>query len=484
MAAAVAFSLWIVGQRCWLDDSFISYRYAKNLFEGLGLVYNSGERVEGYTNFLWILVSYLSLCLELEPIHFTQSISLLAQAATLWLVYKLGIHGSGSHLRGLIAPILLAGHVTFLVYPMTGMETTFFTALVTLAFYLYRRQVYRSWAGTLILIATLLGLGLTRFDGFVLVFILASYPVLVQRKVKSTIPALALSLVGLLAYNIWRSSYYPTLLPNSFHAKIDLSLSSMLQGLRYMARYVTEGGQLTAVLAALPFALGRSADRTWHLAWVVLAHFAYVTVVGGDWMPHFRFLLPVLPLFYLLSQEGIWQVWDSIRPALRHSLLSGSALLAILFGCNELLLLKAMPLQFSPEPFHPHDARLIGLHLQRTLPKDKLVAIEWGGILPFHTHHQVLDTFGITDARITKTKLRKTVWGRSITAAYLASRRPDLIVPCARIFPSEAAALRSVRPNEACAYSYFMSLNSRELGYEVAIQEIGRDAYWPSLVRR
>lgn len=42
------------------DDAFISYRYAKNFIQGKGLVFDSGEKVEGHTNFLWKL-SYLFL---------------------------------------------------------------------------------------------------------------------------------------------------------------------------------------------------------------------------------------------------------------------------------------------------------------------------------------------------------------------------------------------------------------------------------------
>ncbi|MGE5456949.1 MAG: hypothetical protein ACM3RX_01195, partial [Methanococcaceae archaeon] len=48
---------------CWFfigawvqDDSFISFRYSENLIKGEGLVYNSGEYVQGYTNFLWIVI--------------------------------------------------------------------------------------------------------------------------------------------------------------------------------------------------------------------------------------------------------------------------------------------------------------------------------------------------------------------------------------------------------------------------------------------
>jgi hypothetical protein len=43
--------------RGWVaNDAFISFRYARNWVEGHGLVFNAGERVEGYTNFLWILL--------------------------------------------------------------------------------------------------------------------------------------------------------------------------------------------------------------------------------------------------------------------------------------------------------------------------------------------------------------------------------------------------------------------------------------------
>ena len=38
-----------------LDDAYISFRYAENLVAGDGLVFNPGERVEGYTNFLWVM---------------------------------------------------------------------------------------------------------------------------------------------------------------------------------------------------------------------------------------------------------------------------------------------------------------------------------------------------------------------------------------------------------------------------------------------
>ena len=52
----------------WLaDDSFVSFRYAWNLVHGHGLVYNAGERVEGYSNLLWTLLMAGGLTLGVAP---------------------------------------------------------------------------------------------------------------------------------------------------------------------------------------------------------------------------------------------------------------------------------------------------------------------------------------------------------------------------------------------------------------------------------
>ena len=51
---------WIV------DDAFISLRYADRLVAGEGLTWTDGERVEGYSNLLWVLATALLgwLCSE------------------------------------------------------------------------------------------------------------------------------------------------------------------------------------------------------------------------------------------------------------------------------------------------------------------------------------------------------------------------------------------------------------------------------------
>src|SRR5262245_36467174 len=84
--AAIFFRLW----RFVIDDAFISLRYARNLATGHGLVYNAGERVEGYTNFLWTLFLALPHLLRIDPIAVGKIANLILALATAWLVYRLG----------------------------------------------------------------------------------------------------------------------------------------------------------------------------------------------------------------------------------------------------------------------------------------------------------------------------------------------------------------------------------------------------------
>ena len=86
-----AFALYKAITQHWVcDDAFISFRYAKNLKEGLGLVYNSGEFVEGFTNFLWTILISVGMNFNLDPIHISSAFGILFYFLTLVVLYKSG----------------------------------------------------------------------------------------------------------------------------------------------------------------------------------------------------------------------------------------------------------------------------------------------------------------------------------------------------------------------------------------------------------
>src|SRR5260221_640790 len=89
VASAVALILGITGafRLAWLcDDAYISFRYADNLVHGLGLVFNAGERVEGYSNFLWTLGIALGIRLGVGPEPWTVAWGVFFFAATIALL--------------------------------------------------------------------------------------------------------------------------------------------------------------------------------------------------------------------------------------------------------------------------------------------------------------------------------------------------------------------------------------------------------------
>src|SRR5206468_5817414 len=80
LAAALLAQLW-ASLGSTQDDAFISYRYARNLAEGNGLVYNSGERVEGYTNFLWTVLLAALTAAGADPVRIAPVLGAAALAA-------------------------------------------------------------------------------------------------------------------------------------------------------------------------------------------------------------------------------------------------------------------------------------------------------------------------------------------------------------------------------------------------------------------
>ncbi|HMQ33954.1 MAG TPA: hypothetical protein PKD53_24695 [Chloroflexaceae bacterium] len=130
LATLVALSglLW----PAWLsDDAFISFRYAQNLAQGHGLVYNVGERVEGYTNFLWTVLAALVIALGGDVAVWSHLAGAALGVAIVLLTYRLGARLAGAP-WGLLAALIVGTSQSLLLYTGrgSGLETGLFTLLV------------------------------------------------------------------------------------------------------------------------------------------------------------------------------------------------------------------------------------------------------------------------------------------------------------------------------------------------------------------
>ena len=110
------------------DDAFITFRYAANYLNGEGLVYNSGERVEGYTNFLWLLLMIFGRLAGMDFVLFSKILGALCSVGVIIILYLTGvsIFGRNSFLPGL-ACLIPASAYSFAYWSMAGLETAAFS---------------------------------------------------------------------------------------------------------------------------------------------------------------------------------------------------------------------------------------------------------------------------------------------------------------------------------------------------------------------
>ncbi len=127
------------------DDAFISFRYADNLARHGQLVFNLGERVEGYTNFLWTIMMAGVIWLGQDPGAWSRILGIGLAVGTLGVVMNFIAHTRGrpSSLDS-IGAFLLAGAPAYACWSTGGLETQLFTFLVTLGLtgYLRARSGY------------------------------------------------------------------------------------------------------------------------------------------------------------------------------------------------------------------------------------------------------------------------------------------------------------------------------------------------------
>jgi arabinofuranosyltransferase len=124
-------ALAVVHMRAWVfvcDDAYISFRYARNLVEHGALAFNvvePPELVEGYTNFLWVVVLAIGAWLGAAPERLAPWLTQGATLVGLWLVCLLVVRlrGGGWTVMSWAPALLLVAAPEFMVWGHGGLET-------------------------------------------------------------------------------------------------------------------------------------------------------------------------------------------------------------------------------------------------------------------------------------------------------------------------------------------------------------------------
>jgi len=417
-----------------VDDAWISCCYARNLAEGHGLVFNPGERVEGYTNFLLVLIEAASIRLGLAPVVAAKILCMAASLATLWVVQRAARRWyAGDSARAAIPSLLLAVSPAFAQSAVTGLETQLFTFLVTLGLVLAADESAKRpmWSGS----AFVLGVSsLARPEGLFFGAVCLGHR-LVQRQRRRDLQIADMAWpLGFLAvvvpHALFRFLYYGSWLPMTFYAKTNgLHASTLYLGAQYLRDWADYAGG-TAVIGLAFLCLLRGA-RVWNtlLVAAVLPYLLYVAAVGGDWMPRFRFVEPVLPAVAIMLGCVLcdaWDHWVSSAAASRAARRLALAALAVAFILPQAIeSAQHAYIAWRDRSSDPERWRRAQVLTSLTGPSDA-IALMPIGFIGWATRRRIVDFGGLTDPML----------ARRFDPDYVFARNPRVIVLGSRTDPS------------------------------------------------
>lgn len=309
LAGIGAAYLFLAVRRQWLaEDAFISFRYAKNLVAGHGLRFNAAdpEPLEGFSNLGWLLVAAVSEAAGVFPGTTTQVLGALCGLTTLaatWHVAR--THLALDRVPSVVALALLATLPPFLCWTTSGLEAMPFALSILLAV-VWLAFDDRAWA-PLAAAGAMVAAMLLRTEGVYWAPVIAALAAALRhREGRDLRRPLAVfgAAVGLcwLAYSGWRLATFGTLIAHTTTVKTTSVAAPVLltRGLKYVAvSALTLGIPLLLVPAAALSWRSEQRDRRALVLAMALAFPAWSVVVGGDYMPFFRFLLPSAPFLAL-----------------------------------------------------------------------------------------------------------------------------------------------------------------------------------------
>ena len=137
--------LWMIAREAhfssWVDDdAFITLRYARNWAQGNGLVFNPGEFVEGYTNFLWTAFMAVASKLGIDLPTAAQTLGGAFSVLTVLLLLDFrntGLLPRQEHMAGggiILASLALCLADSWAAWAVGGLENVFSGFLVAAGF--------------------------------------------------------------------------------------------------------------------------------------------------------------------------------------------------------------------------------------------------------------------------------------------------------------------------------------------------------------
>lgn len=273
------------------EDAFITFRVIDNTLNGLGLVWNPGERVQAFTHPLWFGLLVVIIDIIGDPYFSALLLAYVLLLTTLIIFWQTLRTNTWLSLAPLLA---LLWSQSFIDYSSSGLENPLTHALIALFTWawLNNRQ-------TLLLTVITAGLFLTRPDTIVLIAPAMTFHLWQTRQWKMAIFG-ALPAIVWVAFSLF---YYGAPVPNTALAKVGTGLSiadRSLQAINYFAWTYTND-PVTLVILVFGIICGYLNKNTRLLTMGLLLFAIYLFYVGADYMGGRFFSAPVLLAALLIA---------------------------------------------------------------------------------------------------------------------------------------------------------------------------------------
>jgi len=475
LIVALGFVAWHSYQlQPWtLDDAYISMRYAENFAEGKGIVYNEGEYTEGYTTFLWVFLLGIGNFIGFE-------LPLLSKVlGGFFGVGALALVAFSHRFIRTISPgtsalaVLAAGSCpVFTGWVLSSMETPMVAFWLTLGMLLHiysRANPEKTRLVPTVGVVCALA-ALSRPECALLFGVLVldrCVESIRHRNLNFFYFGLAFSAI-FVPYWLWRWWYYGWFFPNTFYAKVGTRWAQVERGSRYVLNFAE-----TFYILLIPAVLGVLTNNAGNKKYTGVAvlhgyliiHVLYVTAVGGDVMPAFRFFTPVLPLLGLAIALFLG--------AITRNPIRGIALAAILVGFNYYQLENAQPIRRLGGKVGAH-GKVVGKWLRENKPPDTVIATNTAGSIPFFSKLKTIDMLGLNDEHIAHVHVPTMGSGHTGhekgDGEYVLDRKPEIIQFGSasgsrqpRSFKGDRQIWRDKRFHQAYEFKQYRMPNGRRL---------------------
>lgn len=300
----VVLLVWVQAALSWWfvsDDAYISFRYGRMLASGHGLRFNIGETppVEGYSNFLWVILAAIAEVFGTRPDVVLPWVSLASGAVLIGAVHHAMVDRLGvPPLAALIGAVALAADPGTVVWATGGLATM---PAALLIYGLFERWVLSESreddrVGGLYAVLLLL----LRTEGLGWVVVCGVLAVLVRRLERPgahrdwgpLLRAWVDVVLATVVYGAWRYATYGALLSNTASAKVGFSMERFERGWDYLVLYELEALTPLLWIALAPLAWRRAGAKGLAITAMAVGVPLYALLVGGDFMTMGRLLVP------------------------------------------------------------------------------------------------------------------------------------------------------------------------------------------------